>query len=367
MSGPETTIPKGSWVLVTGATGHIAAHTVKQFLERGFKVRGTVRDLKAAAWLTEDVLKPFADRGDLELVQVPDLGAKNAFDEAIAGVSAIVHIASILSFSDKPEEVIGPVVDSVVSILDAAAREPSVKSFVYTSSIAAAIDIHPGSTGHVGPDTWNDKSVEIARGTPPGDGGFEYPYMVYQASKVEAEKAVWAYVKEKSTQYTVNVISPSTVLGEGFCEKHAVSPYPWVKNLYEGNEESGELWQASKLLFQKQSRFLKRLTVRNTVIQVDVKDVALLHVAAALDPECNGARLQAWGEYCNMNDMLAVLRVLYPEHKFMDDFPNQTKLEITADFDQQLALLKKWGGQDGWTPMDESVADEMKGVLKWFH
>ncbi|KAF6807688.1 hypothetical protein CMUS01_14063 [Colletotrichum musicola] len=347
MSGPETTIPKGSWVLVTGATGHVAAHTVKQFLERGFKVRGTVRDLKAAVWLTEDVFKSSADRGDLELVQVPDLGAKNAFDEAIAGVSAIVHIASILSFSDKPEEVIAPVVDSVVSILDAAAREPSVKSFVYTSSIAAAIDIHPGSTGHVGPDTWNDKSVEIAWGTPPGDGSFEYPYMIYQASKVEAEKAVWAYVKEKSPHYTVNVISPSTVLGEGFCEKHAVSPYPWVKNLYEGNEESGALWQA--------------------IIQVDVKDVALLHVAAALDPECNGARLQAWGEYCNMNDMLAVLRVLYPDRKFMDDFPNQTKLEITTDFDQQLALLKKWGGQDGWTPMDESVADEMKGILKWFH
>ncbi|KAF6809159.1 hypothetical protein CPLU01_15553 [Colletotrichum plurivorum] len=72
MSSPKTAIPPGSWVLVSGATGHVAAHTVKQFLERGFRVRGTVRDLETAAWLVEDVFKPSADRGDLELVHVPD-------------------------------------------------------------------------------------------------------------------------------------------------------------------------------------------------------------------------------------------------------------------------------------------------------
>jgi dihydroflavonol-4-reductase len=33
-------------VLVTGATGFIATYTVKQLLEHGYKVRGTVRSLK---------------------------------------------------------------------------------------------------------------------------------------------------------------------------------------------------------------------------------------------------------------------------------------------------------------------------------
>jgi hypothetical protein len=102
------------------------------------------------------------------------------------------------------------------------------------------------------------------------------------------------------------------------------------------------------------------------VIHVDVKDVALLHVAAILDPECDGARMQAWGEYCNMNDILAILRRLFPQRKLMDDFTNQTKLRITADYDQELTLLKKWGGQDRWTSLEQSVADEVEGILKWF-
>ncbi|KAJ0278236.1 hypothetical protein COL940_007355 [Colletotrichum noveboracense] len=345
MSLPKTVITQGSWVLITGVTGHIAAHTAKQFLQRGFRVRGSVRDLEASKWLTQDVFESFADRGDLELVHVPDLGAKNAFDEAIKGVSAIIHMASILSFSNNPREVIPPVVESVTSILDAAAREPSVKSFVYTSSIAAAVDIAPGAKSqHAGPDAWNEKAVEIAWASPPHPEN--HWHMVYQASKVEAEKAVWDFVKKNSPHFNVSVVSPATVLGEALHKKHLLSPYPWLKNLYYGNAEIGGLFQA--------------------IIHVDVQDVAILHLAAALNPDCSGERLQAWGEHCNMNDILAILRRVYPNRNIMDDFNNQTKLKVTADSERPLALLRKWGGQDGWTSLEKSAINEMEGVLKWF-
>lgn len=244
MSDLQTTIPKGSKVLVTGATGHIAAHTIKLFLERGYKVRGTVRDLKSAQWLMQGSFEPFADRDDLELVHVPDLGAKHAFDEAIKGVSAVVHIASILSFSENPHEVILPVVDCVRSILETAQNEPSVKSVVYTSSIAAAVSLTPGVGAHAGPDVWNDEVVEIAWSSPPHPP--DYWHFVYQASKVEAEKAVWAFIRESKPNFAVNVVSPATVLGEGLTKKHLENPYPWTKHLYDGNEEIGALFQASK-------------------------------------------------------------------------------------------------------------------------
>ena len=244
MSGPKTTIPKGSWVLITGVTGHIAAHTTKMFLERGFRVRGTVRDLEAAAWLTEGIFKSFVDGGDLELVQVPDLSAKHAFDAAIKGVSAVVHIASILSWSCNPNEVIPPVVESVNSILKAALNEPSVVSFVYTSSIAAAVDIIPGVTTHAGFDTWNDRAVELAWAPPPYTP--ERWHEVYKASKVEEEKAVWAFVEKNKPLFTVNVVSPATVLGDALNKKHVEYPYPWIKNLFDGKEEVG-FFEASKL------------------------------------------------------------------------------------------------------------------------
>lgn len=247
MSDPKTAIPKGSWILVTGATGFLASHTIKLFLERGFKVRGTVRDLKSAAWLTQDVFKPFADHGDLELIHVPDLGAKHAFDEAIKGVSAIAHIASVLSFSNDPNEVITPVVDGVNSILEAALKESSVRSIVYTSSMAAAVDMTPGVTAHAGPNAWNEKAVEFAWAPPPHMPN--HWHWVYQASKVEAEKAVWAFVEKYKPHFAVNVVSPATILGESLAKKHVESPYPWIKNLWDGNEEIGALFQASKSSF----------------------------------------------------------------------------------------------------------------------
>jgi nucleoside-diphosphate-sugar epimerase len=244
MSDLKTAIPKGSWVLVTGATGHIASHTTKMFLERGFKVRGTVRDIKSAEWLTQNIFKSFVDRGDLELVRVADLGAKNAFDKAIKGVSAIAHIASVMSFSENPKEIIPPVLESLKSILEAARNEPSVKSIVYTSSIAAAVSLHPGVVVHVGPNTWNDKAVEITWSPPPHPS--DYWHEVYQASKVEAEKSLWAFVEEMRPHFAVNVVSPATILGESFARKHLENPYPWIKNLCDGKEEIGAMFQASR-------------------------------------------------------------------------------------------------------------------------
>jgi uncharacterized protein YbjT (DUF2867 family) len=92
----STSIPKGSLVLVTGANGFIAAHIVKEFLDRGYRVRGTVRDVSKSAFLTEEVFPVYAKRGDFELIAIPDLGDPNAFDDAVRGnnVAAIVHVAS---------------------------------------------------------------------------------------------------------------------------------------------------------------------------------------------------------------------------------------------------------------------------------
>jgi nucleoside-diphosphate-sugar epimerase len=244
MSNYKTRIPKGSWILVTGATGHIAAHTIKLFLDRGFKVRGTVRDVQAASWLTQDVFKLFVDSGDLELVHVPDFSVKNAFDEAIKGVSAIAHIATDLSFSHDPYKVIPPVVFAINSILEAASKEASIKSFVYTSSIAAAISINPGFTGHAGLDTWNDEAVQIAWAPPPYTP--ERAHAVYQASKVETEKALWAFAEKRKPHFAINVVSPSTTLGEGLNKRHVLFPYPWIKNLYEGTVDVGASFQAGK-------------------------------------------------------------------------------------------------------------------------
>lgn len=117
MTDLETTIPKGSWVLVTGATSYVASHIIKQFLERGYRVRGTVRNASDVSWIVNEAFKSYADTGDFKLIAVPDIGADHAFDEAIKGVSAILHVATVSSLSSDPNEVIPQTVAAATSIL----------------------------------------------------------------------------------------------------------------------------------------------------------------------------------------------------------------------------------------------------------
>lgn len=233
MAEPKTTIPKGSWVLVTGATGFVACHVAKQFLERGYRVRGTVRDLAKATWLIHELFKSYADRGEFELALVPDLAANQAFDKAVKGVSAIAHVATINTFDPDPNKVVPQTVAGATSIMEAALREPSVQEFVYTSSFVTAVMPMPGNSTHVERDTWNDAALELAWAPPPYEPSRSM--LVYMASKIEAEKAVWKFSEERKPRFTVNIVSPSMILGEPLSKHHAETSAAFVKQLCDGD------------------------------------------------------------------------------------------------------------------------------------
>jgi len=76
-------IQKGELVLVTGANGFIASHVVDQLLLAGYNVRGTVRAESKGKWLNDHFGSKYGDR--LEIVVVPDMAAKGAFNEAVKG------------------------------------------------------------------------------------------------------------------------------------------------------------------------------------------------------------------------------------------------------------------------------------------
>jgi nucleoside-diphosphate-sugar epimerase len=219
MSHSKTTIPTGSLVLVTGATGFIAAHVIAKFLARGYKVRGTARDLDQASWLVNGRFKTQAETGDFTLIAVPDFNADGAFDEAVKGVSAIAHVASVLTFDSNPNNVIPQTVAGVTSILVSALRESSVKEVIFTSSLMASIFPVLGHEEIVDRNSWNEVAVKAAWAPPPYDD--DRSNFVYAASKVAAEKALWHIVDEKKPHYTVNAIVPSGVTGEPMHEKHA--------------------------------------------------------------------------------------------------------------------------------------------------
>ncbi|KAL5335542.1 hypothetical protein BJX70DRAFT_401446 [Aspergillus crustosus] len=341
MPSSTTSIPTGSWILVTGASGFLASHICLQLLARGFKVRGTVRDPAQSSWLLEGRFKPYASTGAIELISVPHLGASRAYDDAIKGVAAIIHTAYVTNIVPHPNEVITPMVAGVRSILDAAIREPSVREVVFTSSALAASPLLIAvDNGVVSRDSWNEAVLEAAWAPPPY--GVAHAMANYPASKVAAEKEVWKFVDGNDLHFNVNVVSPAGLTGEPLNKKHIDGPANWVVHAYRGNKTVMDTLPAS--------------------FYGDVKDIALLHVAAVLDPEVKNARLQSWGHSANWNEILAILRKHRPKKKFLGDYPDAHHLQVTVDQSESVALLKKWHpGTDegGWTSLEDSIYENI--------
>lgn len=81
---PNSAIPYGSTVVVTGCSGFIGSHVADQVLAAGFKVRGTSRDATKNQWL-KDYFDAKHGAGKFELISVPDPTTSNALSEAVRG------------------------------------------------------------------------------------------------------------------------------------------------------------------------------------------------------------------------------------------------------------------------------------------
>jgi UDP-glucose 4-epimerase len=142
-------------LLVTGATGKVGSRLTKRLAARGDHVRALVRDTARAVDL----------RGDrIELV-TGDLLDEGSLAAAVRGVDAVVHCAAF--FRGATPEQAHAVNDLGTQNLGRAAREASVKRFVFTS------------TGLV----YGPKGGRLAREDDPC-----HPTAAYPVSKLAAER-----------------------------------------------------------------------------------------------------------------------------------------------------------------------------------
>jgi hypothetical protein len=96
---------------------------------------------------------------------------------------------------------------------------------------------------------------------------------------------------------------------------------------------------------------------------VNVSDVGKIHVAATLDPEVKSQRIYAIAQHVTWNDHLAVMREMFPERKFMDDLKGLGIFSGKVE-DDGLGpkLLKKWGPQEDWTPLEVGIRETLDSV-----
>ncbi|WVQ81865.1 hypothetical protein IAT38_003992 [Cryptococcus sp. DSM 104549] len=290
-------ITKGDLILVTGPSGYIASHTAKEFLQQGFRVRGTVRSAEKGDYLK----KLFEGLGEFEYAIVEDITKDGVFDEAVKGVDAVAHLASPFYFLGvkDPQELIGPAVKGTTGVLKSIQKNnPNVKRVVITSSVAAIMNTNsrPAPVVYTEED-WNTESVPHVEKNGVNSNGNE----AYKASKTLAEKAFWKFIEDEKPSWEGVTINPPLVLGEVI---HQV-------------EDPSKL-NTSVALFWEWATGKK--TEADLPAQsgnwVSVKDVALAHVRALTVPEAAGNRFIVGAGPFAGQDYCDVL------HKRFPDIPN---------------------------------------------
>jgi nucleoside-diphosphate-sugar epimerase len=77
---------------ITGANGHVGFQIVATALKAGYKVRAAVRQASAGAQIkAAKSVQPYLQ--SLEIAIVPDMIKDGAFDDAVAEMEYVIHVA----------------------------------------------------------------------------------------------------------------------------------------------------------------------------------------------------------------------------------------------------------------------------------
>jgi cinnamoyl-CoA reductase len=258
-------------IAVTGAASFIGSWVVKILLERGARVRGTVRSLaRASAWghLAElpgaGAPTRAADGsivcGALTLYEADACGgdearARAALRAAFCGARAVVHTASPYDLAAAEQD--APAIAGTTAALLAAADELSVARVVLTSSAAAVyVAARPADAVYCA-DDWSEAAALAA------------PGFAYHAAKTRAEAAAWALVEDGGRAAAARDAAgaPRLTLA-ALCPTQTIGPM------------LGARLNTSSALLLAYADGSKARIPRKGKAFVDVRDVAAAHVLA---------------------------------------------------------------------------------------
>ena len=276
LSDPEEPQDDVPIALVTGASGYLASHIVKQLLKQGrYRVRGTVRSLE-----NEKKVKPLRNlvanpKYPLRLIEANLLNPKS-WTEAVHRCSYVFHVASPIPMKSKdPEFFIKPAVEGTTNVLKACSEAGTVKRVVFTSSIVAVVGLSgdlekPQDYVYTEAD-WANEEV--------GSG--------YEKSKVKAEKIAWDFVKklDDNKQFELVTLCPGMIVGPILSPSHKEGTVSVFTNML-----SNKTPRLADLYF----------------MIVDVRDTAAAHIAALEKPEAAGNRYICVNERLSMKDIAQI-------------------------------------------------------------
>ena len=243
-------------VLVTGGTGFIGLHCLQQLLDKGYKVRTTIRSVSRKQEVMDAMKKHSSNCENLEFF-IADLLNDDGWSEAVNGSKYVLHVASpfFLGEPENEDVFIKPAVEGTLRVLKACA-DADVQKVVLTSSFAAVGYGHPREKEVYTEEDWSSVDGEISP---------------YANSKTLAEKAAWEFVEnlEESKKFELTVINPVAVTGPMLTSDIGSSNDFLLKLI------SGSMPACPKIHMG----------------YIDVRDVAKAHIFSMTEEKTNGERI----------------------------------------------------------------------------
>ncbi|MFH9663605.1 NAD-dependent epimerase/dehydratase family protein [Streptomyces sp. NPDC017248] len=292
----------GETVLVTGGTGYLAGWVIAGLLERGYRVRTTVRSLGQADQVREAVSGRAGQEAAMGIrFAVADLLSDGGWDRACEGADYVMHTASPMPFGSGVD-LVKTAREGTRRVLGAAARA-GVKRAVLTSS---------GTTAGAGDS--GTPATEATYAEPSGT-----PQRAYPDSKILAERDAWELAGAAGLE--LSAILPTFMQGPPLGTRNGAGTTDVIRRLL-----AREIPAVPNIGWNV----------------VDVRDVAELHLLAMTSPAAAGQRFLASGSFLWYRDIARILRDKLPDEAAR--VPTRTMpdliVKLLARVNPQMAMVR---------------------------
>ncbi len=288
-------------IVLTGVTGYLGSHTTIQLLNKGYHVKGTLRDLSRSDSIRDIIAKHSANSNRLTFAAVDLLDPLSKWEDIMDEMDAVVHIASPFptTLPKEGNDIILPAKNGTLNVLKAATKA-GVKKVVMTSSSGAAV-YGERKNGIFSEKDWTNSANK--NDTTP-----------YFRSKTIAEKCAWEYIDKTDNTPELVTILPGAILGPILDKSDYGTSANLVKKMMDGSMPA-----IPKIGFE----------------MVDVRSVAEAHIKALENPDMSGKRYLCANGYMELKDIAGILRKEYPNYKIPSKTLPDFLVRLFSHFDKE--------------------------------